>query len=79
MTFARPLALLALLLAGPASAQVADPDSVLVEELVVTGRLPGPAWWRVSDADTTVYILALPETDIPPGLAWGCPAARRAS
>src|SRR3546814_9921639 len=57
-------ALLALMLATPAAAQVqiapaqpipGDPDAVLVEELVVTARLPGPAWWRVSDADTTVY------------------------
>jgi uncharacterized protein YbaP (TraB family) len=37
-----------------------DPDAVLVEELVVTGRLPGPAWWRVSDADTTVYVMGVP-------------------
>ena len=41
-------------------AEVADPDAVLVEELVVTGRLLGPAWWRVSDADTTVYVLGAP-------------------
>ena len=37
-----------------------DPDAVLVEELVVRGRLPGPAWWTVSDADTTVYVLGSP-------------------
>ncbi|WP_374469266.1 TraB/GumN family protein [Phenylobacterium sp.] len=37
-----------------------DPDAALVEELVVTGRLPGPAWWTVSDADTTVYVLGVP-------------------
>jgi len=57
--------LAAVALAAPASAQApapppADPDAVLVEELVVTGRLPGPAWWRVSDADTTVYVLGTP-------------------
>lgn len=48
--------------AAPAAAAAvpADPDAVLVEELVVTGRLPGPAWWRVSDADTTVYVLGVP-------------------
>lgn len=27
---------------------------------MVRGRLPGPAWWRVSDADTTVYVLGVP-------------------
>src|SRR5687768_3230161 len=37
-----------------------DPDAVLLEELVVTARLPGPAWWRVSDADSTVYVLGVP-------------------
>ncbi|HEX2559016.1 TraB/GumN family protein [Phenylobacterium sp.] len=42
------------------SALPLDPDEVLVEELVVVGRLPGPAWWRVSDADTTVYVLGVP-------------------
>jgi uncharacterized protein YbaP (TraB family) len=43
----------------PAQAPL-DPDETLVEELVVTGRLPGPAWWRVVDADTTVYVLGVP-------------------
>ncbi|WP_309092414.1 TraB/GumN family protein [Phenylobacterium sp.] len=58
------LAALAAALALPARAQVplvpADPDATLVEELVVVGRLPGPAWWRVSDGDTTVYVLGVP-------------------
>ena len=58
-------AVLAISLVGPAIAQVpppalVDPDVTLVEELVVTARLPGPAWWRVSDADTTVYVLGIP-------------------
>jgi uncharacterized protein YbaP (TraB family) len=60
---------LAAALAAPAAAQVPiplarvdpnDPDGVLVEELVVMGRLPGPAWWTVSDGDTTVYVLGAP-------------------
>jgi len=58
------LALAAIVCALPASAQVPetrlDPNETLVEELVVRGRLPGPAWWRVSDADTTVYVLGVP-------------------
>ena len=37
-----------------------DPNETLVEELVVTARLPGPAWWRVSDGDSTVYVLGAP-------------------
>lgn len=58
------LAAILALAAVPAAAQApqapADPDAVLVDELVVRGRLPGPAWWRVSDADTTVYVLGVP-------------------
>lgn len=63
------LALAVGLAAMPAAAQtpaaaappaVDDPDAALVEELVVRGRLPGPAWWRVTDADTTVYVLGVP-------------------
>lgn len=67
----RPLLALALAaaLAAPAVAQVPiaparpdpnDPDAVVVEELVVMGRLPGPAWWTVSDGDATVYVLGAP-------------------
>ena len=33
---------------------------MIVEELVVTGRLPGPAWWTVSNGATTVYVLGAP-------------------
>lgn len=69
MTFARLLALAVLVLAAPAGAQTPDPDATLVEELVVTGRLPGPAWWRVSDADTTVYVLGAPSV-MPKSLPW---------
>lgn len=44
----------------PPLAPLEDPDATVVEELVVRGRLPGPAWWRVVDADTTVYVLGVP-------------------
>lgn len=63
------LAALAAALAIPASAQVAlapaqpdpnDPDAVIVQELVVVARDKGPAWWTVSDGDTTVYVLGVP-------------------
>ncbi|MDP2011171.1 MAG: TraB/GumN family protein [Phenylobacterium sp.] len=71
MRFATSLALAALLLATSAVAQASpvDPDAVLVEELVVTALLPGPAWWRVSDADTVVYVLGAPSI-MPKSLAW---------
>src|SRR4051812_28615387 len=55
------------LLASPAlgqdqtvALQRVDPEANLVEELVVNARLPGPAWWKVTDADTTVYVLGVP-------------------
>jgi uncharacterized protein YbaP (TraB family) len=60
---------LAAVLAAPAAAQVPiaparpdpnDPDAVVVEELVVMGRRPGPAWWTVSNGDATVYVLGAP-------------------
>lgn len=55
------LSLIPALASGQTPAPLADdPDAALVEELVVRGRLPGPAWWRVTDADTTVYVLGVP-------------------
>lgn len=54
---------------GQANAQPmappADPDAVLIEELVVTARYPGPAWWTVSAPDggggeSKVYVLGSP-------------------
>jgi uncharacterized protein YbaP (TraB family) len=45
---------------GPIGLRLVDPQANLVEELVVNARLPGPAWWKVSDADTTVYVLGVP-------------------
>jgi hypothetical protein len=65
---------LAAMLAAPAAAQprraVDDPEAAIVGELVVTARERGPAWWRVKDADTTVYILGTPGGPLPPGIAW---------
>lgn len=45
---------------GPIDLRRVDPQADLVEELVVNAKLPGPAWWKVSDADTTVYVLGVP-------------------
>ena len=64
-----------LALGGPAAGQppktaLADPEANIIEELVVVARDKGPAWWRVSDDDTTVYILAMPEAGLPPGMIW---------
>jgi uncharacterized protein YbaP (TraB family) len=64
------LALAPLAAHAPAHAQVADdPEANLVEALVVNAKLPGPAWWRVSDGDTTIYVLGTLAA-LPKGLAW---------
>jgi hypothetical protein len=65
------LAALTLTFATGASAQEAidDPQANVVEALVVSAKLPGPAWWRVSDADTTIYVLGMPAS-VPKGMAW---------
>jgi hypothetical protein len=36
---------------------------------VVTARLPGPAWWTVSNGTTTVYVLGAPSL-APKRMAW---------
>ncbi|NEX94538.1 TraB/GumN family protein, partial [Caulobacter sp. 17J65-9] len=65
------LAAVLMLSAGPAAAQtLEDPDATVVEDLIVKGRLPGPAWWKVSDGDSTVYILGVPDGPLPPGTTW---------
>ena len=61
---------LALVAATGARAQaIDDPQANVVEALVVSAKLPGPAWWRVSDGDTTIYVLGTPSA-LPKGLAW---------
>lgn len=70
--------ILALALVAPGAAQVPiaparpdpnDPDSVLVEELVVVARERGPAFWRVEAGASTVYVLGVP-TVAPRHMAW---------
>lgn len=65
------LGAIALLAASPAAAQFAptlDEGATLVEELVVRAY-GGPAWWRVSDANNTVFVLADPGF-IPDGVSF---------
>jgi hypothetical protein len=47
-----------------------DPESAIVSDLVVRPVVAGPAWWRVSDADTVVYIIGMPGSTVPSGLKW---------
>ena len=46
-----------------------DDGESVIEELVVTARYPGPAFWRVSDADSEVWILGEP-TMTPKAFKW---------
>ncbi len=58
---------------GPAWSQGlarnSDPQGVLVDELVVRARLPGPAWWKVTYGASTVWVLGVPAS-LPKGFAW---------
>lgn len=61
--------ILAAVALGPAIAQPPADDATLVEGLIVRPRLPGPAWWSVSDDDSRIYVMVVPEYT-PRGLAW---------
>ena len=64
------LMLTATALGGAARAQaIDDPQANVVEALVVSAKLPGPAWWRVLDGDTTIYVMGTPSA-LPKGMAW---------
>jgi hypothetical protein len=65
------LAACAAIFAGGARAapSPADADTV-VEELVVTAATPSPAWWRVSNGESTVWILGAPMGPLPKDLKW---------
>lgn len=54
---------------GAGAQALDDPEANVVEALVVSAKLPGPAWWRISDADTTIYVLGTPGS-LPKDLAW---------
>jgi len=54
-----------------------DPEANVVDALVISARQPGPAWWRVSDGDTTIYILGAPQS-LPKGMAWDRSVLERA-
>ena len=57
----------------PAAAQNpaprADPEGVVVAELVVHARTPGPAWWRVSKGSSVVWVLGVPG-GLPKNVRW---------
>jgi hypothetical protein len=71
-------ALLALSLCTPALAQTeAEADAPVVAALTVAARQPGPAWWKVSKGEASVFILGLPMGPAPKGVAWDRSALER--
>lgn len=65
-------AALALLAATAAHAQttpIDDPEANVIDALVVDAKLPGPAWWKISDGDTTIYVLGVLQA-MPRGQGW---------
>jgi hypothetical protein len=60
----------------PTPAAPRDPEAAVVQELVVTSHAGGPAWWRVSNGATTVFVLGVPDA-LPKGLKWDTTLARR--
>lgn len=67
-----PIAM-ALSLALSASAQPlppVDPESTFVSELVIMAPTAGPAMWKVSKGSTTVWVFALPPSNVPENLNW---------
>jgi hypothetical protein len=63
------LAVVAVLSLAAAPAPTNDREATVVQELVVTARDRGPAWWRVSTPTSTVYVLGVP-TSLPKGIKW---------
>lgn len=53
-----------------------DGEVVTVVDELVVRAFGGPAWWKVSDADTVVYVLASPGP-VPADLAWNTVTLKR--
>jgi hypothetical protein len=65
--FAALLAAMLSLAAAPPSPP--DPEGKVVADLVVRAASGGPAWWKVSSGNATVWVLGVPAA-LPKGLAW---------
>ena len=53
-----------------------DPEAVAAQELVVTAKVTGPAWWRVTKGVSEVWVLGVPPA-LPKGFAWDSRALDR--
>lgn len=65
LAVAASLALAGAPAAGSAAAGVDDPEAVIVPELVVTARAPGPALWIVRSGSAEVVLIGLPAGPVP--------------
>jgi len=54
----------------PAEPLVIDPEANLVGALVVVAADRGPAWWKLTDADSTIWILGVPQGGLPRSVKW---------
>jgi hypothetical protein len=46
-----------------------DPEETVVDDLVVTAKVTGPAWWRISKGDSVVWVIGIP-IGLPRGFKW---------
>ena len=55
-----------------------DPETTVVADLVVVAPTGGPAWWKVTRGESTVWIFGLPPAPMPTGMKWDrAPLERR--
>jgi len=76
ISLAAVAALASTMVSAQPAASPLDEEPPVSAELVVRGRLPGPAWWRVSDGDTTVYVLGIPGA-LPKKAVWNQTVLKR--
>ena len=53
----------------PSAAAPRDPEATVVDDLVVTAKFGGPAWWRVSKGNSVAWVLGVP-IGLPRGFKW---------
>jgi len=70
------LAVLAMAVLTAAAPPTVDPEATVADEFVVRGRLPGPAWWKVSRGESKVFVLGMPGA-LPKGMAWDASVLER--
>lgn len=75
------LAAMILIVASPAFSQMqqSDPEATVVKDVVVVAATEGPAWWKVSQGQSVVWIIGLPDSSssVPSNLKWDTRAFQR--